>query len=310
MSLDGSQVLKPPKRCLSHDTKAAQSHKLSHILHALASLVLSPYWLPLTCKMSNSTVFDPSLCTYATCSVKEYGQLQYIPSLWGNAVFLGIFSAALVAQLGLGVFYRTWGFMIGMVGGTALEILGYAARIQLHFNDFDNNQFIIYLVGLTIGPAFFSGAIYLCLARIIAVYGTAVSWLSPRSITILFIGSDFLSLILQATGGAIASTGDTHSTVQVGVNIMIAGLASQVASTTVFCGICSQIMYTVFRRRDLVNSNSAALRATLKFRFFLWGQQFILHNACPSTFADKDCSHRHRHCYHPHPMFLPGRRAK
>ncbi|OQU96178.1 hypothetical protein CLAIMM_02292 [Cladophialophora immunda] len=216
----------------------------------------------------NST-FDPANCTYATCSVEDYGQLRYIPSLAGNAFYLAVFCLACLAQIFLGVRYRTWGFMFGMLGGIGLEIMGYVARIQLHYDDFDNNDFIIYLVGLTIGPAFFSGAIYICLARIIAVYGPKLSVLSPRAITVIFVGCDFFSLVLQAAGGALASLDITPGLAQTGVNLMIAGLASQVASTTVFCGLCLQIVFFVHMRPGLINRNSSALRRTLAFKLFL-----------------------------------------
>src|ERR1700761_7880325 len=103
--------------------------------------------------MSNST-FDPSTCTVQTCSVKEYGQIQYIPTLAGNAIYAGIFAVLLVSQLVLGVRYKTWGYLAGLVFGLALEIVGYAGRIMLHNDIFDKNAFIVYLIGLTIGPAF------------------------------------------------------------------------------------------------------------------------------------------------------------
>ncbi|KIW88040.1 uncharacterized protein Z519_11150 [Cladophialophora bantiana CBS 173.52] len=216
----------------------------------------------------NST-FNIANCTYATCSVEDYGQLRYIPSLAGNAFYLAVFCLACVAQILLGIRYRTWGFLVGMLGGIGLEMMGYISRIQLHFDDFNNNYFIIYLVGLTIGPAFFSGAIYICLARIIAVYGTRLSLLSPRAITVVFVGCDFFSLVLQAGGGALTSLDISPSLEQTGINMMIAGLASQVASTTVFCGICLQIVFSIHTRPGLINRNSAALRKRLTFKLFL-----------------------------------------
>ena len=250
--------------------KSTPSTKLSWLLRPIPIFSFSFT----NVNMSNSTSFDPANCTYATCSVAEYGQLTYIPSLPGNAFYLAIFAAAAIAQLVLGITYRTWSFTIGMLCGCALEILGYVARIQLHYNDFDNNHFIVYLVGLTIGPAFFSGSIYLCLARIIAVYGTGVCVLSPRTITVVFVCADFCSLVLQAAGGALTSLAISESLLQAGINIMIAGLALQVASTTVFCAVCLQIMARVFMRRELVRRDTAgfAVRETGRFRYFLWGK--------------------------------------
>jgi hypothetical protein len=221
----------------------------------------------------NSTLLnEPWLCTYATCPVSIFGQLRYIPSLAGNAFYLAIFAVALLAQIGLGIRYRTWGYLVAMIGGTGLEIVGYTARIELHIDDFNNNYFIIYLVGLTIGPALFSAAIYLCLARIIAVYGTNLSWLSPRFITCFFVACDLVSLVLQAAGGAMASLANTHSQEQTGVHIMIAGLSTQVASTFAFVCICCQLAWSVRRNTSKVNPNSLSLRRSTKFRFFLAGE--------------------------------------
>lgn len=219
----------------------------------------------------NSTL-DPTSCTYATCSIADYGQLRYIPSLAGNSFYLAIFCLAFLAQIVLGIRYRTWGFMVGMLGGTALEIMGYVARVQLHYDDFNNTYFIIYLVGLTIGPAFYSGAIYICLARIIAVYGSKLSWLSPQTITWTFVSFDFLSLVLQAGGGALTSLDISESLDQTGINLMIAGLASQVASTTAFCCVCAQIIISIHRKPGLINRNSSYIRFSTKFKVFLSGE--------------------------------------
>lgn len=245
---------------------------MTHVQRLLVNLVLLDL-LSFRCWPSNmNSTLDPAPCTYDTCSVEEYGQLRYIPSLAGNAFYLALLSLVTLAQALLGIRYRTWGFMFGMLGGLALEILGYVARIQLHYDDFNNTHFIIYLVGLTIGPAFFSGAIYICLARIIAVYGTGLSLLTPRTITVTFVCFDFLSLVLQAAGGALTSLGISRSLSQIGINTMIAGLASQVASTTAFCCICIQIMTFAQTRPALINRNSSDLRASTRFHLFLYGQ--------------------------------------
>ena len=53
-----------------------------------------------------------------------------------------------------------------------------------------------------------AAGIYLCLARIVVVYdgdGGGVARWRPRNYTLFFLGWDFLSLLLQAIGGAIAS---------------------------------------------------------------------------------------------------------
>jgi hypothetical protein len=67
---------------------------------------------------TNSSVpFDKSDCTLATCSIKEYGQIDYIPSLAGNVIYLAIFAAILIVQCIQGIRYKTWGFLVGMFVG-------------------------------------------------------------------------------------------------------------------------------------------------------------------------------------------------
>jgi hypothetical protein len=78
-------------------------------------------------------------------------------------------------------------------------------------------------VCLTIGPAFLSAAIYLSLSRLIVIYGAHIAPFAPKTYSYVFIGCDVISLILQATGGALAASADTKSAQNTGVNVMIAG---------------------------------------------------------------------------------------
>jgi len=44
-----------------------------------------------------------------------------------------------------------------------------------------------YLICVTIASIFFTAAIYLCLARVVVIYGEKLSYLRPRTYTVLFI---------------------------------------------------------------------------------------------------------------------------
>jgi hypothetical protein len=162
----------------------------------------------------NATLIaNKDLCALATCDL-TLAQVDYLPSLPGNALFAALFGIFFFVQFLLGIKYRTWGFMAATTLGTLTEIIGYIGRIMMHNNPFSKNNFLIYLVTLTIAPAFLSAAIYLCLARIVVVYGEERSRFRPRTYTILFCSCDFLALLLQAAGGAIASISDTESDVR------------------------------------------------------------------------------------------------
>lgn len=86
------------------------------------------------------TAFVP--CTIDTCPLSE-APIAYLPTVPGNAVYLAIFAILLLAQAFLGVRHKTWGFMVGMIGGNFLEVLGYAARIVLSDNPFNFDMFLM-----------------------------------------------------------------------------------------------------------------------------------------------------------------------
>lgn len=134
-----------------------------------------------------------------------------------------------------------------------------------------------YLVGLTIAPAFLSGSIYICLSRIIVIYGRNVSRLRPATYTITFICCDIFSLVLQAAGGAIAASTKVGSKQQVGINLMIAGLAFQVVSLFLFMVLCTDFALSIRRQKASLDPAYAALRGSIKFKAFLFGTPFPFH---------------------------------
>ncbi len=73
----------------------------------------------------------------------QCAQINYLPSMAGNVIYAAILGLLLLSQIGLGIFYRTWGFLVGMTAGLLLELLGYAGRVMLHNNPFDFNAFLM-----------------------------------------------------------------------------------------------------------------------------------------------------------------------
>lgn len=202
--------------------------------------------------------------------------ITYIPTLPGNALYLALFALMLAAQVVLGIYYRFWSYLVAISCGLILEVLGYVGRLQLHNNPFDFDAFLLYLIPLTIGPAFFSAAIYICFGRIVLIYDACVSRLKPRAYTGIFVACDVVCLILQAAGGAITSVADDdqRSLRDTGVNIMIAGLAAQVASLAAFMGLCADYMWRLRRASrggDRMTLGRDRVRDTLTWKCFLWG---------------------------------------
>ncbi|KAF2022779.1 RTA1-domain-containing protein [Setomelanomma holmii] len=176
---------------------------------------------------------DPNVrCTLETCCLAQSSFL-YLPNWGGNLFFTIYFAVLCIPQLWLGIRYRQTGFAIGMLLGLILEVVGYAGRLILHNDPFDSNGFLIYLICVTIAPVFISASIYLSIVRIIGLYGQHLSYFKPRTIALVFMTSDLISLVLQAAGGAIADTAVGTGKVT-GTHIMVAGLFLQAVSLSVF----------------------------------------------------------------------------
>ena len=121
-------------------------------------------------------------------------------------------------------------------------------------------------------PAFLTAAIYLCLSRIIIIYGTEVSRFKPRTYTLVFCTCDIISLLLQSLGGAIAATSNSVSSSNLGKNIMLAGLAWQVFSMVIF-GLCSgEYAYRLWKTKRLRNPQHIELINSGLFQCCLFGK--------------------------------------
>lgn len=219
----------------------------------------------------NQTLLEfPELCTLQTCDL-SMASFLYLPTVAGNAIYAAIFGVLVIAQIWLGIKHKTWGYMIAMIMGLVLEIIGYVGRIMIHNSPFDNNDFLMYLVTLTIAPALLTAAIYLCLARIVTVYGAHLSYFKPRTYTLIFCGCDLVSLVLQALGGALASTANTQSGSDLGKNIMLAGLGFQVFSLILFSACCTYFAVCVLKNKGTWNVRYIDLINSRLFKAFLCG---------------------------------------
>jgi len=93
--------------------------------------------------LSPAVQANPGLyCTVQTCPL-SMAWLSYLPSVGGNVLYAVLFVLFLLAQIFLGMRYRTWGFLAGMFIGILLEILGYIGRLMMHSNPFLESNFLL-----------------------------------------------------------------------------------------------------------------------------------------------------------------------
>lgn len=207
-------------------------------------------------------------CTVDTCDASQsvYG---YAPNLAATLVFLIIFALSGVAYLAQGIKTRTYFFTIAMLCGAVSESLGYVAKLLLHNDPFSSLGFKMSVVLLTFAPAFYAAGIYYTLKHICLTFGASFSRLRPKFYTWIFISCDVFSIMLQAIGGGVSSASGNLSVLNIGTNIMIAGLVTQVFTLLVFGVLAADYGFSIYKHRQNLNPATASLRQTLQFKLFI-----------------------------------------
>lgn len=103
------------------------------------------------------------------------------------------------------------------------------------------------------------------------LYDESSSRFAPRTIALAFMTSDFLSLVLQAAGGAIADIADSGTSLeQSGIDTMIAGLILQVISLAVFLLVGIDFAWRCHRTKRLdLSPGKVSVRNRPYFKMFL-----------------------------------------
>jgi predicted ferric reductase len=81
-------------------------------------------------------------CNLDVCPV-EWSLYGYRPSREANYTFVALFTLLGLLHVILGVRWKSWGFMVGMILGSLCEVIGYVGRIMLWTNPFHYKAFMI-----------------------------------------------------------------------------------------------------------------------------------------------------------------------
>ncbi|ROT38266.1 RTA1-domain-containing protein [Sodiomyces alkalinus F11] len=174
------------------------------------------------------------------------------------AFFVAIYAVLLIAQSYLGYRSKAWSYISYLAIGTAFELMGYAARIALSYNPWNYPGFVVQLLMLILAPTLVAAAISITCKHLVVWYGPRWSFLRPSLYPWVFVGTDFMSILIQAVGGAVsavASDSEDMAILDVGSGLLVAGVAFQLANM-VFCGGL-MVLYLLRRRRGLKNGNGA-----------------------------------------------------
>ncbi|KAI6084893.1 RTA1-domain-containing protein [Hypoxylon rubiginosum] len=158
----------------------------------------------------------------------------YRPSLAAGIVFCVLFGIGFFGHLLQSIRFRRWTSALLTIGALT-DLIGWVGRTWSAECPYNENAFLIQIVTLIIGPVFFTAALYVLLGTLIAILGRKYSLISARMYTIIFLTCDVISLVIQAAGGAMASSAASSQTdTQLGTNIMVAGVIFQLVAMTAF----------------------------------------------------------------------------
>ncbi|KAH7122073.1 RTA1 like protein-domain-containing protein [Dactylonectria estremocensis] len=204
---------------------------------------------------------DTSNCTEVTpeCPVSATLYGDYF-STGGCAFFVAAYAILIFSQLSFGWRSKTWSYTAYLFVGSVFELIGYISRVRMSINPFISNAFILQILFLILAPTLIAAAISLTFKHLVLYYGPQYSTIRPRLYPWVFVGSDFVSIVIQGIGGAVAasaSTGDDPDPkkADLGNNLLIAGVSFQVVNMVV-CG--ALMLIYIHRYRNARKSGTYA----------------------------------------------------
>ncbi|KAI5203425.1 RTA1-domain-containing protein [Aureobasidium subglaciale] len=157
-----------------------------------------------------------------------YQLWKYYPSMVGNIVVASIFGLVALAHFGLVIFRKQW-FCIPLFIGGLFEVIGYGARAYARSHTTDTLPYAMQSLLILLAPILFAASVYMYLGKIIRSVGGEKHCLIPlRFLTKTFVAGDVACFLVQGAGGGLLSSAKQASKVNLGQNIILAGLILQI----------------------------------------------------------------------------------
>ncbi|GAA5867719.1 hypothetical protein JCM3774_003390 [Rhodotorula dairenensis] len=181
-------------------------------------------------------------------STEQYG---YVPSVSLGVIFIVLFSLTAALHLGQLIYARRYYFMVCMVIGGLLEVLGWAGRLWSHYAPSNFSPYVMQICCLVIAPTFYSASLYWAAGLAIAHVAPDKSFFSGKAFKAFFITADVVSLVVQAVGGGMAGSavGTDPDQVKTGSNIMLAGIVIQLVVMVVYVAL--MVIWTVRAKEQI-----------------------------------------------------------
>ncbi|KAJ6119863.1 RTA1 domain protein [Penicillium sp. IBT 18751x] len=175
---------------------------------------------------------------------------NYDPSGGAAVPFAALFGLATVIHVVRMIRARSW-FMIPFTIGCVFETIGYVCRYvnSAQTPDWTLLPYVGQSLLILLAPALFAASVYMILGRlIVGLNASSNSIIRPSWLTKIFVIGDVISFFMQCGGGGFLSTAKTKDNIDMGENLILAGLIVQIFFFGFFI-----IVSVIFHRRMLAS---------------------------------------------------------
>ncbi|CAF1220690.1 unnamed protein product [Adineta steineri] len=196
---------------------------------------------------------------------------HYMPSMAPAIVSLIFFTLLFIILTILTIWKRTW-YMITLLVGCILEIIGYATRIPLVLNPV--GQIPLYAcmnACLIIAPVFNAAIEYVLFGGLVHALGDHYSLIKPKLIAWIFIICDAFSFLIQISGaGLLSSAKGNPESAKTGQTILLAGLGVNLASFAIFCLQLFSFEYRIRRLSPSITNGNVYEKRWRRFLYIIY----------------------------------------
>ncbi|KAI0353300.1 RTA1-domain-containing protein [Trametes cingulata] len=211
-----------------------------------------------------------SVAILAARAERHRSPYGYVPTEWICILFIALFGVSTAIHLGQTVWSRLWWLLGTTVLAGLIEIIGWSGRLWSSISPTLLDPFLMQITTTIIAPTPLIAANFVILGQIIKRLGQQYSRLSAKWYTIIFCSCDIIALVIQAVGGAKASTAvQNNQDPNPGGHIMLGGIAFQLAAVTVYLLLAAEFLLRYhfdkpFDRKDGVMPKSYAFDRGVK----------------------------------------------
>jgi len=197
--------------------------------------------------------FIMATVAFATSNTSDESNVQqafrYLPNKPIALVAGSLYTAATLALFIRLCLARNWWALCLPIGSCAMAV-GFFLRFDLMSHQNSQGLFITMQVLIVCSPAAFLAFNYVLYGRFITnAVGSQHSFIRPDRVARVFVISDIVTFLIQATGGSMEAS-KTPNTQKLGSNIVLAGLALQTVSYILFLVLCVRAHLSIKREHS------------------------------------------------------------